>query len=745
MRRDLTLDQYACMLCGMLLALLMALLLIPHDQSEMLRTFTPEHIEMNGFFDSRSQQSAHRWLAGLLGGFGFVILLARPLALPFTAPRAVAAGVRLASGYAGLLLIAGMAALFLANRAVQPSSNYYIIQGRYYALAMFPSWRTALVVTAFSAAAVVALWAAARTGVLRKHGRVIARAVLIVVAAYAAWLCALGLILIPDFHGFAADGLAAVEWHYSGNLGAGDQLAAGRVLGEVAINAGTFSAVLLGILERYSGMLNFGGHIRLVAALQLVFLLAAAAALWKWYGGRWGAAVLAFLLLLPWVEPLHAAVLYPNQSAWRFLGLAAGVLALVYTYRLPPRRTAAWLGLAGGLALSWNAETGICLCASYLTFLILRSTAGPQRRGVAAIAARFVMGLLAAIGMTVIIVRMGLGYWPSASAVEEAFLIIGRFSGGYGGLELARIDPLAALIFVHALFVVVRGLLRWAKGAVSTRLACRIAIATLIVLWAAYYFKAPHFWNLWSSLFLYGFLLGDLLPARLAALRRISGWSMATTARAMAVVLIVLPAIFYSNASTVRSAKLAARVLMQAPGCANGAIVSGVCLRAELAAALERKAASLAAALREDRRVLYFTSNSYLMPLMTGGTQPLRQRDPFLLTASNRDFDHLVAEVTALRPGCLLFDPANGLLPGSAFHRRFYERLRSALPPDYSQEATDGDWVYWCRVGDKPRSTAMPSTPESSPGAATRDFLQAGLEQRHANIAAFCDDTNLGA
>ena len=48
-------DGIAIAATGLLLLALAAALLIPQDHAEMLRAFTPEHIEMLGMFDSRAQ------------------------------------------------------------------------------------------------------------------------------------------------------------------------------------------------------------------------------------------------------------------------------------------------------------------------------------------------------------------------------------------------------------------------------------------------------------------------------------------------------------------------------------------------------------------------------------------------------------------------------------------------------------------------------------------------------------------
>jgi hypothetical protein len=90
------------------------------------------------------------------------------------------------------------------------------------------------------------------------------------------------------------------------------------------------------------------------------------------------------------------------------------------------------------------------------------------------------------------------------------------------------------------------------------------------------------------------------------------------------------------------------------------------------------------------------TSNSYFMPLMTGVLPPLQQRDAFELTVSHTDFDALVAQLVRLNPPCLLFDAPDAVFPGSALHRRFYERLRSALPA-YDKRGSAPAWDVRCR------------------------------------------------
>ena len=507
-------DGIAIVVTGLLLLALAAALLIPQDQAEMLRTFTPEHIEMLGMFDSRAQQRAHRLLVVLLAILGIAALLTRGRSFKLTVPRAVVSCVHLMRENAGIGVLAGVALCFLLYRGTQPATSYAIVQGAYYPLALLPSALSQLAAMAGGTLAVMGYCWAVRQPAIGARVGALKLASMLALAVYALTLCVTTFAIPPELREFTSDGLSAVEWHYSGNLGAGDQLATGMQLGRVPLNAGLLSAVLLASAERIMGLFSFGTHIRIVQALQVLFLGLTAAALWNWYRPRWLPVLLALLLIFPWVEPLHVAVLYPNQSAWRFLGLAAAIFALVALRERPHAHCAAYLGLVAGMALGWNLETGACVTAAFVAFLVLRMSKRSGGLDLLLAGVLFACGLAAAFLLLAIIVRIGLGYWPDPVAVLESFPLVGQFAGGYGGLKLTQIDPLACLIFAHALFVVVYGIVQWQQEDLDGRSACRIALATLAVLWSAYYFKGPHFWNVWSLLLLYGFLLGDLLPPR---------------------------------------------------------------------------------------------------------------------------------------------------------------------------------------------------------------------------------------
>jgi hypothetical protein len=671
---------YAALICAVLLIVAAAVVrLVPPDPAYLRATFTIEHVELLGMFDNRGQQWAHRVLMGLLCVLMLVLWLARPRAYP-NLPRGMNDAVGLALRYGGIpLAIIYVIALVVEGRPWV--GDTMIFQGRY---ALFPalSVRTVLLLGVFG---LVLMHVVARIADRERTVHIATRLALVACAAYLLALVAFGVFRQPSFANFIAGLISGVEWHYSGSVSSGDRIAAGERLGEVPIHASVLGSVLLAIWQRAVGLLDFGGHIRLLAVLQVLMMAALALAYGAWYRGRPAVWLLAVLLVVPWIQPMQAAVLYPNQSGWRFLALAVGLAVLAFVHAARLGVIAPLLGFACGLALLWNPETGLVLNGAYVVFLVLR--APPPLWKAAATYAAGVAGALVAFAL---IARAGLGYWPDAVAVLSSMPLIGNFSKGYGGLPFSGIDPLALLVFAHALYVVARGILDWARGtAFSPRESATVALAALLVAWGAYYFKAPHTWNLWSSLMIYGFLLGQLVGSPTAT----SAWRLPLSPRHMLVAIVILPAIVGTNAMALASLTRAVR---QAP-CPEADVLSGICLPSDLADLLRGKAAALQALAGQHGRIVYFTANPYLMPLLSGIVQPLRQRDAFADIVFRSEFVELVSDVRMANPTCVLYDDPDSPLSGYEAHRKFYSRLRDALADQFVQRRTAKGWDVRCK------------------------------------------------
>lgn len=656
--------------------------LIPADPAYIRAKFTIEHVEFLNIPDNRGQQWAHRILVGLLGLLALGLWLARPRSVgnpPAPLKRALDAFVR----YGGVA-VAVLYVLAVVSEGRPIYGDETSFHGRYVLFADL-SLRTQLLLAVFGAAGAYVWW---RISAQQRVLRLLQTAALVACGVYILGLILLGLFRDPSFMGFTPPLIAGVEWHYSGSVASADRIAIGERLGDVPIHSSLLGSVLLGIWESANAILDFGGHIRLLSVLQTAMIAITALAYGAWYGWRPAPWLIGLLLALPWIHPLQAAVLYPNQSAWRFLALCIGIALLALAHARKLRSIAPLLGFVGGFALLWNAETGLALNLAYIVFLVLQNTASASSGWKSALA--YAGGFAAALIAFCFIVRTGLGYWPDAVAIAKSFPLIGNFSRGYGGLRFKGVDPLALLVFAHALFVLTRGILDWAsRVALSPRECGRIALAALLVVWAAYYFRAPHPWNLWSALLIYGYLVGDVLPSRR---RAGADANPGVPVRPMILGMVLIPAIVASNIISLKSAVLTARQ----PRCAVENVVSGICLAGPIANRMRDKAAALRAhAARHP--VLYFTADSYLMLLMSGVSQPLAQRDAFSETVLTSEFSDLVSSVLAVHPACILYDDPTSDLSGYDAHRKFYARLRSALAHEYERRGGAHGWEVHCK------------------------------------------------
>jgi len=681
----LSLGLFMALAAGLMIA---TLLFDAQDKTYLFATFTEEHVRMLGMFDNRGQQAAYRVFLGLAGLLALAAWYSRPFPTMIQGPHCLHVGLRRVDSSSGIILFVTVIGLVLLQRGLQPGSSMYILQGQY-GIGFLPSAGVQLALMAAGVLAIYLVFLSSRV-VYASHARRIGILAVIAVAVYAVTTFLFGTQRTPDFHSFTPGLLTGIEWHYAGSVATADRLALGDRIGEIAIHAGLLPSAVLGYWQTAFGMLDFGGHIRFIAYLQLVFFLIAVAAYAKWYSKRWLPIVIAVLLVLPWVTPIHAAVLYPNQSAWRFLGLGFGVLVLVYLHERQIRDIAGPLGLAAGLALLWNLETGFAVALAYVGFLVVRATSESGSIRLTSVAARFSVGFVSALMVFFCVIRLAFGYWIDLIGVIQSFPLLGGFAKGYGGLQLKQIEPLAALIFIHALYVFVSGIVRWGSGVpVSARKACEMALGGLILLWGAYYFKGPHFWNLWSYKFLYGFFIGHLLlthwppkPRRFVYFGRL--------ARLVAFAIVVFPALVTSNLLTARSLSVAIR---QMP-CISEHVVSGLCIPGDLARAVSNKSATLKM-LSEREDLLFLSANSYLMPLLTGINQPLQMRDAFSETILKSDFDRLVRHILSVRPSRILFDDPESLVSGYPAHRQFYARVRAAVVAEYLKENTMNGWEIW--------------------------------------------------
>jgi hypothetical protein len=227
----------------------------------------------------------------------------------------------------------------------------------------------------------------------------------------------------------------------------------------VPLGYGLLMPSVMSVLESKGGGLSIADQLRFVQACQVLFCAAAVAA-YVAYRPRNRVGVLAALLLAgPFWATASLGIWHPNQTGFRSLGLAVGMLALVLAARLPPARAAWWLGAAAGAALLLNPETAIAVVAGYVVFLTVRTRTLP-----ATLLLRLAGAAALAIAAYLVAYRLALGRFPFST--ESFQFLAERFLGGGYGRRLFSagseregyyVVPFALLMFAHAMYVVIDG------------------------------------------------------------------------------------------------------------------------------------------------------------------------------------------------------------------------------------------------------------------------------------------------
>jgi len=656
------------------LVLLTAVLvaLFPQSSAVDFSRFTPEQLALAGMVDSTPARNAHRAAVLMLGLL--CVLASQLIRRPVAADDQVLATVR---SIATLLKRSASLFLFIAGALVLYLNLEY---------ATFPGpvgRRLRLLFLLASAMTAILLLVLARN---RKTSAFQA-ALGIFTAAYCLFLITPGLLRLPAL----SEPLStAMEWHYSVVIAPADRLAAGLQLGpHVNLYYGVLPSLLLAAFERNWGLLDFGAHVRVVQFFQIAFLAVAILAYWLWRPRNLLFVLFGALLVGPWISTSHSSVFHPNQSGWRSLGMAAGVVILLLVQRAPLRRAAFILGAAGMFVLLYNTETGVCLSIGYGLFLLARAMKLTVT-GVFELAGLAVAGAILLFLPVPIFYRITLGSWPTLS-IEPLLAYIRRFSEGYASLPF-YFDPLALLIGIHCVYLIASSVMKWRLRHLDSRESIKLAISATLLVWFTYFLNRPHPWNLWTFQFLYAFLLADVLDwhtLRSLTRRNLAGivldWKVAALA------FVVLPVVLSNNYFAMRATT---HPEGQPLVPSTMRTISGISMPEASAKLLREKADFL---LRQDPSTLFISRQSYSLSLLTQRFNPLRAQDVFTETVTNADFEGLVADIYALSPRIILFDAPDSasLIPEYTtitLYMRFFDRLKARLAERYQHVAVTDGW-----------------------------------------------------
>ena len=376
--------------------------------------------------------------------------------------------------------------------------------------------------------------------------------------------------------------------------------------------------------------------------------------------------------------------------------MAVALVVFAVLGRVPRRRALFLLGLVSGGALVLNFETGVAVTAgavAYATFRfgLLQREAGSSRPLEAA--SFLAMGGLAALVLVLAIVPLALGEWLDPRHLPRLLAnAVFTASAGYSGWPLTT-DPLPIVMLGHAVFV----LLFTAFGGPAPRgpsTAFRAATAAVLVVWFAYYANRPHPWNLSSYHLPYGVLLVDLVRFVEQQVRRRTpgpGWVAATAV----LLLVLLPNLAWNAGKGWRQVRAAVGPALRGEPPPGARLLSGVFLAEPAASELATRAGFLAA--RASARLVFLSTDSYLVPKLAGAFPALSVVDFCWQATTRRDYERVLAAIAASDATTVYLDAPGTHTYAASYCAAFYDRVRQDLSRHFERAGSESGWEAWKR------------------------------------------------
>jgi hypothetical protein len=539
---------------------------------------------------------------------------------------------------------------------------------------------------------------------------VLERGSLVLIGAYLAGVTVPGLFVAP-IPLMAADPISLVQFenHLLYLTLPGPALAAGQnFFDQLPFTYGLLMPSLMSVLEHRMHALSIGDQLRIVQIAQVLFSLTATAAYFAYRPRATTGIFVALLIAAPYWASAGLGIWHANQTGYRSLGLSIGMLGLMSAGRLEPHRAAWCLGAICGVALLLNLETAVAVAAGFGIFAVVRTGTIPF-----GLYARMAAGGMAIFALYLVAYGMALGRLPFSSKAVDFLALIGHFaSGGYGSRLFVPghedsgyfLVPFAVVMFVHATYVVIDGIRRLGWKPLPLRSSQRIGAATTLLVWFSYYFNSPNWWQIWTHLFLYGFLIIDQFDYRLFAVGRssLSHRPLAERFRHMRIrshLFVFLLLLAFVIPHTNRHLVKYTREFMYPDWLRNGheiSVLSGILMPVDLAMPLQQKAKRLAdLTARANGQLTYLTFDMAFMPRLTDLFQPQPYRDPFTEIRGEASFDHVIDNLLSHHPATILIDAPTGPLAMSGPRKDFQDRLREAIGRSYSKSGIEDGWEIW--------------------------------------------------
>lgn len=519
-----------------------------------------------------------------------------------------------------------------------------------------------------------------------------------------------GLCTAPFFSDRFPDGITISESEYALVITSADRIAAGFPLySEVNCRYGALLTVILAFFERHFGVLDFGQTIMLVKCVLAAFFLIACLLYLRYARRNLPSAMAAILLIAPWFSASAACVYSPPSTPWRFIMFLVVTAFLLASNRLKGIRRWALAGALGAIAVLANFETSVSINAGILVFLIFSEKAifGKMANLVHFLAA-FFAGALTAVSLSAFAFVAAFGYFPPLPGILKqltaTFKLVRLGATADGSLEFF---PIVFLILLHCGYLILKYATR-PFGSLSRRNAFRLAISIMNLVWLAYYINMPHRTSLAANVFLYGFLLIDLL--RTLRLRRLKlpVPKISLRTNLLASVLIGIFALSVVADVCLQYDALRLRLKNDFESLSNEILtggkfhkpgmimVSGVELGTECASEILERGAYLKSKMdaSPSKKVCYITMNAVFMQKLAGPSDvPFDEayHDPVW----NGGIETYVGLIFRRKPREILIDAPDTLCSGNMSRKACLSYWRYLIAANYQLSRTEHGWQIW--------------------------------------------------
>jgi hypothetical protein len=543
----------------------------------------------------------------------------------------------------------------------------------------------------------------------RLKPRLINQAILLLIAIYVACLALPGFLTRPiPFSVSDPTSLAQLEMHLDVCTMPSRAIASGQLTFDQFHGYGLLMISIMSVIDHWTNSLTIGHQLRFVQICQLLFILTATAAYLRYKPNAYFGVLVAISLAGPYWATAGLGIWHQNQTGLRSLGLPLSMLALTLSRNASLPRAAWWLGSVAAIDLLIDFETAVALSLGFVVYVIART-----RRFPVDLFIRMAGGGLLTIVAYLIVYRFSLGRLPFGEQGVNLTYYIGRFTQGDFGLRLFSagqerenyfIVPFAFLMFLHAIYVTIQAATRLGSAPLSHHSSMQWAVATTLLAWSAYYFNAPNWWQIWSLLFLYGFLIIDLLDRRKFGFGS-HAWhydQLAVRLRHMQIapgVFAALFLLFFMIANTSGHLVRFTREFRTPDWLRNrqdASLLSGVLMPDDLAVPLQAKADALKKLYASvGGKLVYLTFNVAFIPALTGIVEPEPYRDLWIYVPGEAAFDPIMRRLLDNRPEIILIDAPAGPLAVVGPRQDYLNRIRQAVGRGYLYSGAEDGWQVW--------------------------------------------------